>query len=162
LLNGGANPRIGPAATYVAGHGGIDSGIVGTGITYQKRGCRHDLTRLAIPALHNFKVQPGVLNLLASCGIPDCLNRRDCRFSDALDRGYARAYRLTVEMNCAGSAQRHAASKLGSGQPKDVAQYPEQWCVAVDIDYMIRSIDFDCVRHDHPRVFAAELEETRG
>ena len=61
-----------------------------------------------------------------------------------------------------GSAQLYAASKLGSGQPEDVAYYPEQWCVAVDIDYVIRSIDFDCVRHDHPRDFAAELEATRS
>ena len=131
----------------------------GLRITRQKGGCRHDLTGLAIPALHHFKVQPGVLNLLATWGIPDRLNRRDCRFPDALDGGYARAYRLTVEMDGAGSAQSHAASKLGSGQPEDVAQYPKQRRVTVDIDYVIHSIDFDCVGHHRPRDFPAELRK---
>src|SRR6516225_9964626 len=89
LLDGGANTRISSAPTYVAAHGVIDSSIVGLRITRQKGGCRHDLTGLAIPALHHFKVQPGVLNLLASWRIPDRLNRRDCRAPDALDGGYA-------------------------------------------------------------------------
>jgi hypothetical protein len=60
-------------------------------------------------------------------------------------------------MDGAGSAQRQAASKLGPGQPEDVAQYPEQRRVTVDIDYVIRSIDMDCVGHDYPRDFPTLL-----
>jgi hypothetical protein len=153
LLDGRANTLICPAPAYVAGHGVIDGGIVRMRITSQKGGRRHDLTGLAIAALHYFKIQPRVLNLFTSWGIPDRFDRRDCRVPDALDGSYARACRLTVEMDGTRTTQCHAASKLGSGQAEDVAQHPKQWGVTVNIDFVIHSVDFDCVGHGYPRDF---------
>jgi hypothetical protein len=56
-------------------------------------------------------------------------------------------------MDGAGTAQRHPASKLSPGQSEDIAQYPKQRGITVNIDDMVLSIDFDCVAHVRPRVF---------
>src|SRR6476620_4713001 len=50
--------RIGPAATDVSGHRGIDIGIRRLGMLGEQRGCGHDLPRLAVTALRNVQLDP--------------------------------------------------------------------------------------------------------
>ena len=50
-------------------------------------------------------------------------------------------------MHRAGAAQRHAAAEFCAGHAEDVAQYPEQRCVAVDIDGVRVAVNFDGEGH---------------
>src|SRR5262245_13642692 len=77
LLYGFANPHIGPAAADVAGQGGIDVGIARAWIARQQRRGRHDLPRLAVAALHDLTVEPGLLDLGTSRRSAYGLDRRD-------------------------------------------------------------------------------------
>src|SRR5215470_15207249 len=61
-LDGFADTHIGAATANIAGHCGIDIGVVGMRVFGKQRGRRHDLTRLAVAALDHFKVEPGLLH----------------------------------------------------------------------------------------------------
>src|ERR1700719_604686 len=50
-------------------------------------------------------------------------------------------------MHRAGAAKRHAAAELRAGHAQHIAQHPEKRRVAVDIDYVCRSVDFDGEGH---------------
>src|SRR5262249_11654777 len=63
LLDRLPNAQIRPAAADVAGHRGVDIGIGRMGIARQQRGGGHDLARLAVAALHDLPVEPGLLDL---------------------------------------------------------------------------------------------------
>ena len=52
-----------------------------------------------------------------------------------------------VDMHGAGAAQRHAAAELRAGHAEHVAQHPQQRRVAVDIDAVRLSVDFDGEGH---------------
>src|SRR6476660_4561168 len=77
LLDGFANAHIGPAAADVAGHGTVDFGIRRMWVAREQRRGRHDLARLAVPALHDFALEPCLLNLAANRRRPDRLDGRD-------------------------------------------------------------------------------------
>src|SRR5882672_11730398 len=87
LLDGVANAHVGPAAADVAGHRIVDIGIGRTRIAGEQRCSRHDLARLAVAALHDFTVEPGLLDLGAGRGRADRLDRRDLGCADAVERG---------------------------------------------------------------------------
>jgi hypothetical protein len=50
-------------------------------------------------------------------------------------------------MDRAGPAQSCGATELCAGHAQDVAQDPEEWDIAIDIDEMARPVDLDCVGH---------------
>src|SRR4051812_47739510 len=79
LLDCFPNAQVGPAAADVAGHRIVDLGIGGMRIAGNKRGGRHDLAGLAVAALWNFVVQPGLLDLRARGRCPDGFDGRDLR-----------------------------------------------------------------------------------
>src|SRR5208283_540229 len=58
VLDGLANADIGATATDIAGHRGVDLGIGWIRVARQERRRRHDLTRLAVTALHHLAVKP--------------------------------------------------------------------------------------------------------
>src|ERR1700733_15951115 len=58
----GPNAHIGPAATDVAGHRRIDIGVRGVRSRPQQRAGRHDLSRLAVAALHDLSDEPRLLH----------------------------------------------------------------------------------------------------
>src|SRR2546425_12733271 len=64
-LDGLADAWIGSAAADVPGHRLVDVGVRGRGDLRQQRCRRHDLTGLAVAALPDLEVEPGVLDLLA-------------------------------------------------------------------------------------------------
>lgn len=49
---------------------------------------------------------------------------------------------MSIDMNCAGSAQRYTAAKLGSCQTDDVTQNPKEWHVVGDINLVLLAVDF--------------------
>src|SRR5499426_2303029 len=71
LLDGGADTRIRAAAADVPGHGTVDVRIARLGSGSEQRACRHDLARLAIPALRHVEREPGRLDVLAGGGGAD-------------------------------------------------------------------------------------------
>src|SRR5687768_13978914 len=96
LLDGIADVDIGPAAADVAGHRVVDIGIGRVRVACQQRRSGHDLARLAVPALRDLAVEPGLLDpSTRRCGT-DRLDRCDLSRADAVDRGDAGAGGLTV------------------------------------------------------------------
>src|SRR6185503_11298612 len=114
-LDGRANAAIRAATTDIARHRRTDVGVARVRIGIEQRGRRHDLTRLAVAALNDFLIQPGLLHFRAVARRADCLDCRDLALTDSADRRDAGADRLAVQMNRAGTAQRHAAAALGPG-----------------------------------------------
>jgi hypothetical protein len=109
----------------------------------EQRGRRHDLSRLAIAALNDFQINPRLLHFRAvGCGA-DRLDRRDLSLTDRTDWRDAGADRLSVKVNRAGTAQRHAATELGPGHSEDIAQDPQQRHVGRDVDLAAFAIDDD-------------------
>src|SRR5438132_12267099 len=86
LLDGFTDAQIGPAAADVARHGGIDVGVGRMRVACQQRRSGHDLTRLAVAALHDLPVEPGLLNLPAHRGRADRLDCRDFGAANTVDR----------------------------------------------------------------------------
>src|SRR5580658_7122760 len=71
LLDSSANPRIGSATADVAAHRVIDILVGRPRLLIQQRRGGHDLSRLAVAALHDIERQPGVLHFLTSGGVAD-------------------------------------------------------------------------------------------
>jgi hypothetical protein len=63
-------------------------------------------------------------------------------------------------MHGAGAAERHATAELRAGHAEHVAQHPEERCVAVDIDTMRGSVDFDEEGHGCLEVVGGMATET--
>src|SRR5262245_49710459 len=68
LFDRRTDARIRAAAADVAGHGTVDVRIARLGIGGEQRACRHDLARLAVPALRHVESEPGRLDFLARGG----------------------------------------------------------------------------------------------
>src|SRR6185312_17320530 len=68
--------------------------------------------------------------------------------ADAVDGGNAGTGSGAIDVHGTGAAKRHAAAELCSGHAEHVAQDPKQRRVAVNIDAVRVSIDFDCKSHD--------------
>src|SRR5713226_238929 len=123
LLDSFTNAKIGPTATDVAGHRGIDLGVSRMWLVRQERRRGHDLARLAVAALNDLAVEPGLLDFGARRCRADRLDRCDLGFADAADRGYAGTRGDAVDMHGAGAAERLAAAELGAGHAQHVAQH---------------------------------------
>ena len=120
-----ADGLIGPAAADVVAHGFVDIGVGGVGGLRQQRGRRHDLPRLAVAALRDVLLDPGLLDRVAAVG-GEAFDGGDGLAGDVRNRRDAGADRLAVEVDGAGAAERHAAAELGAGHAQRVAQDPQQ------------------------------------
>src|SRR5262245_32753306 len=89
LLDCFVNADIGPAAADVAGHRIVDFGISRMRVARKECRGRHDLARLAVPALWHLMIDPGLLDPGARRGRADSFDRRDRRTADAVHRGDA-------------------------------------------------------------------------
>src|SRR5262249_4540454 len=116
---------------------------VGCGVTREQRRGRHDLARLAVAALNDLAVEPGLLDLRARRRRADRLDRRDRGGADAVDPGNTGTGGDAVDMHSAGAAERPAAAELRAGHAEHVAQHPQERGVAVDIDGPIDAVDLD-------------------
>src|SRR5262249_24554736 len=143
LLDRFTNAHIGAAATDIAGHRRVDVGIGGRRVAREQRRRGHDLAGLAVAALHDLAIEPGLLDPGARRGRADRFDRRDRGAADAIDRSDAGADGDAVKMHGAGAAQCHAAAELRSGHTEDIAQHPQQGSVAINIDRSIDAVDLD-------------------
>ncbi len=67
-VNGFANARVGAAPTQVAGHRRVDVRVGRTRLRGQQCRGRHDLTRLAVPALGHVELLPCLLQRMRTVG----------------------------------------------------------------------------------------------
>src|SRR5262249_6703414 len=76
-LDSCTDARIGTAAADVARHGTVDVLVAGLRLRGEKRARRHDLARLAVPALRHVQRKPGRLDLLPRGRDGDGFDSRD-------------------------------------------------------------------------------------
>src|SRR5580658_5100365 len=120
MLDRLANAHVCAASANVSGHGRVDVGIVGMRGRVQQRSCGHDLSRLAVAALDDFQIEPGLLHLGAGCGGADCLDRRDGALADGSHGQQTGAHRRAVDVHRAGPALRDAAAEFGAGESQKI------------------------------------------
>ena len=109
------------------------------------------------PHCDDLAVEPGLLDLGARRCRADRLDRCDLGRADAVDRRDAGTGGDTVDMHRAGAAQRHAAAEFRAGHAEHVAQHPEERRVAVDIDAVRSSVDFDREGHGAPDLLSDQM-----
>src|SRR5262249_54709759 len=147
LLDRFPNAEIGPAAADVARHRVVDIGVRRMWVAREQRRSGHDLARLAVAALNDLAVEPGLLDLGARRRRANGLDRRDFRGADAVDSRDAGPGGDTVDMHRAGAAQGHAATELRAGHAEHVAQHPKERRVAVHVYALCIPIDFNGEGH---------------
>jgi len=138
-----ADAHIGPATADIAGHGVVDIGIARVRVARQQRRSGHDLPRLAVAALDDLAIEPGLLDFGARRRRANGLDGRDVRIADAVDRSDTGAGGDAVDMHSARAAQGQAAAKLRAGHAEHIAQHPQEWGVAVDIDTVRVPVHFE-------------------
>ena len=140
-MNGRADPQVSAAATDVSGHGLIDLRIGGTGMGGQERDGTHDLSRLTVPALGHVLCDPGLLHGPTDAVVALRLDSRDPVTGRARQRRRAAADRGSVEVNGAGTAQRHSAAELRAGHPERITQDPQERCLRIGVDFDGLAVD---------------------
>src|SRR3954447_1324800 len=143
-----ADADISAAAADIAAHRIVDVRIGRMRFVLQQCRRRHDLAGLAISALRDLMVEPGLLDLCADRCRTYRLDRCDLGVTNAIDRGDAGTDGRTVEMHGAGATQRHAAAELRAGHAEHVAEHPQQRRVAIDVDAPRCSVNVDGETHD--------------
>src|SRR5690606_21816927 len=141
LMDGSTDARIGAAAADIAAHGLVDLLFGGCGAGLEQAYRRHDLPRLAIAALGDVLLDPGLLHHLAHWIGLHAFNGGYRSSGHVRDRCDAGADRRAIHMHRAGAAQRHAAAELGAGHAQLVTQRPEQRHVVGDVEVPGLTID---------------------
>src|SRR5256884_7224153 len=120
-----AHALVGSAAADIARHRRVDVVVARIGLLREQGHRRHDLARLAVAALHDVGLGPGLLHHVQAVG-GDAFDRRDRTRADGADRRDARANRVAVEMYGARSTLRHATAELGAHQAEQIAEHPQE------------------------------------
>src|SRR5262245_7048319 len=126
------DPLIGPATAKIVSHRGFDLGQRRILALCDQGGSRHDLAALAIAALRDPDLHPGLLDRMRAVGRQP-LNGGDALANRGRRRQLARFHRLAVDMNGAGATARNAAPVFGAGEPDIVAQDPEERGLRLDV-----------------------------
>src|ERR1700724_203273 len=128
-----ADPGVGSATTDIAAHRQIDVAVGRFAELLEQADGAHDLAGLTVPALGNVPIDPSFLD----CGRlpPRCsLDGGDLAIAERRYRNRAGAQWLAVHQHRAGAALRDPEADLGPGHAENIAQYPEQGRVPIDID----------------------------
>jgi NAD(P)-dependent dehydrogenase (short-subunit alcohol dehydrogenase family) len=148
-----AHPVVGAAAADV-GHRRVDVGVGRPGLVAQQGGCGHDHAALAVAALRHVQRRPGLLDRMLPVR-RQALDRHDLlRGLQRRHRHDARAQGRTVHVDGAGAALRHTATVLGAGQPKLLAQHPQQRGIGLGVVLSQLAIH---VQGGHPEVSSGKL-----
>ncbi len=124
-MNSPPNPRIGSAAANMTRERSVDV-LVRRGVNPREQGtCRHDHSRLAIPALRHIFFDPCALNRVVGpfAETLDCCDRAPAQ---PRHRQQATPHRRARYMHSTGTAQAPATAKLRSRQTERIPQHPEQ------------------------------------
>lgn len=124
-LDGGANALIGSAATDIPSHGAVNVLVGRLWVGLQQRDGLHDLPRLAVAALRNVELDPGLLNGVKTVRAYS-FDGDDFRAVHGAQRSDARADGLAIPVDSAGAAQGHTAAELGAGEPDDIPEIPQK------------------------------------
>src|SRR5207247_1140775 len=106
----------------------------------------HDLTALAVAALHDIVRHPRILNGAPHRVLTDRLDRDDGTVADQRDGNNARAGRDAADVYRARAAGGDAAAVLGSGQLQLVPQDPEQGRSRISGNRSFLTIDSELIR----------------
>jgi len=150
-------PRDVSAATDISRHRGVNIGVGGPRCGRQQCHSRHDLARLAVPALNDIEIKPRLLDRFAQGRGADRLDSCNSARADTFDRSDTGTARCTVDMHGACSAQGNPATKLRARHAEHVAQYPQKRRVAVDFDGVRHPVNPD--REGH-RCLSSDLRGT--
>src|SRR5258705_7964213 len=118
LLEGAAAADIGDRT--------IDVGVGRLRLVLEQRRDRHDHTALAVAALRDVVVDPGLLDLAQHAVLGEPFAGGDLLALGGADGQRAGADRLAVEMDRAGAALRDAAAVFGAGQADILPDRPQQ------------------------------------
>src|SRR5271163_2992523 len=148
--NSGADARECPAAADIRNRR-AEFRVTGCGIGAQKRGHGHDHAGLAIAALRDLMVYPGLLNRREAAGT-DSFDGNDLGTLDRACRNHAAPGRRPVDMNRAGPALGNTAAELRAGQTDLVANDPQKWRIRLHIQLMANAVYSKRDRHNCPQL----------
>src|SRR5207245_525572 len=124
-MDGVFDALVSTAAADVARHRFTDLVARRFWILDQQRCRLHDLTGLAIAALRDVEVAPGLLNRMIARRM-EAFDRRDLPADHVGNRGDTGAYGLLVDKDGTSAAEVLAAGEFGDGQSHLVTEIP-QW-----------------------------------
>src|SRR5262249_34456250 len=119
-----ADAWIGPAATEVRELG--DVGVGGFGLALEEIHRSHDLARLAVAALGHILIEPRLLHGMESLTAGEALDGGHRVARDGAHRRDARTPRGPIDVHRAGATVADTATKPGAGEPRVIAQIPEE------------------------------------
>src|SRR5665213_3029101 len=139
------------AATADIGDGVIDVSVGRLRIVLEQGGHRHDHAALAIAALRNVVVDPGLLHLVQRAVDGEAFDGGDLLAGGVADLHAAGACRHPVNMNGAGAALCNAATVFGAGQSGVFPDRPKQRRIRLDVEIDRFAVDSE-VCHRVPLV----------
>src|SRR5262249_52885486 len=129
------------AASANVGDGFVDVGVGRLRLVLEKRRDGHDHAALAVAALRNVVIDPGLLHPMHGAGRGQALDSGDLLALSRADGKRAGTDRLAVDVDGAGAALRDAAAILGAGQADLLADRPQQRGIRLHVDIMCLSVD---------------------
>src|SRR5712692_1715997 len=154
-MDGSADAGIGRASTEIR-HCLVDVLVGRMPVPAQKIGCGHDHAGLAIAALRNVELDPGLLNRMIGVS-GQALDGGDAAPLHVADRHHACSGRHAVNMHRAGAAKPDAAAELAPGQAQMLANDPQQRDVIGAVEFGRHSVDGEFHRHVR-QPFSARIE----
>src|SRR3954469_23812060 len=148
-VNGFTHLLEGAAAANV-GNGVVDVSVSRLGLLLEQGCDRHDHAALAIAALWNVVIEPGLLHLGQYAVDRESLDRGDLladRFADLHATG---SHRGAIDVTRAGAAWGDAAAIFGAGQPDVFTERPKQRGVRLDVDIDRLSVDAELCHRISP------------
>src|ERR1700676_1632005 len=145
-MDGFADALVGSAAADIAAHEVVDVGVGRFGLLREQRDGGHDLSGLAVTALRDVFLDPGLLHGMAPVG-RQAFDGRHLFPGDARYRGDTRAGGFSVEVHGPRSAQRHAAAELRAGHVQGIAKHPQQRHFRANVDGLWLAVQSEADSH---------------
>ena len=125
--------HVGSAPAKIAVHGFVDLFVGRLGMFREQCRSRHDLSRLAVAALRNVYIPPGLLQRM--CAVRrKTFNGENARVGCGRYGRESRTNGLAVQVHRASAALTDSTAVFCSVQVEHIANDPKQWCVAGYID----------------------------
>src|SRR5258706_15222163 len=157
-----ADAHVRPAAAEIASHRFLDVLVGGLAVPLEQRDHAHDLSALAVAALHHVLIDPRIL-YDAPDGIPgDALDRHGVSIADERDRDEARPRGDPVAMHRTRAARADAAAAFRAGEPELLAQDPQQRSRGIDVDRRLLAVDEKRYGHGVPAATQRRVASTNS
>ncbi len=146
----------GGTATGVAVHVIVNLRCAGRWVLAEQPDRGHNLSRLAVAALHHIKFHPGLLYGGPDLGVCHGFDRCDLCAFNVIDIGLAGSHGLTIKVDRASAAGGHTAPKLCACQLQFVPDDPQQRRTGFCVDLVCLTVQLYLVRHSALPGFAVE------